>query len=98
MSYAQWPRTAMLVLVWGAIGIDVNLRAQDPAPGVGPRPGAIGKSSTSKDVPVHLVKPGKLSVTVPAKGTVETSRFEFATCLVEGKRRPSSGSCPTGRW
>ena len=61
-----------------------DLRDQYPAWAHGPRPGAIGKSSTFKDVPVHLVKPGKLSVTVTAKGTVEVSRSEYATCQVQG--------------
>ena len=40
----------MLVPVWGAIGIGVNLRAQNPAPGVGPRPGSNGKTSAANEI------------------------------------------------
>jgi Barrel-sandwich domain of CusB or HlyD membrane-fusion len=84
MLQARWLKSATLVLAGVATGSGVNLPAQNKAPAGASRPGANGKLSAADDVPVHLVKPGKLSVTVTERGTIEASRSQFATCQVEG--------------
>jgi multidrug efflux pump subunit AcrA (membrane-fusion protein) len=73
MLQARWLKAASVVLVWGAIGTCATVLAQQETPDAGSRIKGIVKTSAADDVPVQLVKPGKLSVTVTAKGAVETS-------------------------
>ncbi len=95
MSHRRWVKTTLLVLAWGATGFGVDLPAQNPAPGIASRPEANGKTSTSNDVPVHLVTQGKLGVTVVERGIVEPCWTTSECCRLRGGT-PISWILPDG--
>ena len=84
MSRRQWWKTASVTLFCGATGFGGNLLAQNVTSSVESRPEASVKAIAANDNPVYLVKPGKLGISVVARGLVETARKENAYCKVEG--------------
>ena len=85
MYTTQWLKMVSAMLVAGATGSGVDVLAQQGNSRVESRSEASVKAATANDTPVHLVKPGKLSVTVAEKGTVEASRTTDAYCRVKGR-------------
>jgi RND family efflux transporter MFP subunit len=86
MSSIKCLKVASVVLILGATaaGVDLLALAQKVTSGAGPGPDPKLPAARVGDVPAATVKPGKLRVTVVAKGVVEASRSEFVTCQVEG--------------
>lgn len=70
----------MLAVATSSIG----LLAQKGTSGAGPRPEQNVKADRGDDVPLFVVKPGKLKINVVASGMVESARRETAWCQVEG--------------
>ncbi|MEJ7640447.1 MAG: RNA polymerase subunit sigma-70, partial [Singulisphaera sp.] len=78
-------KVASVVLALGATASGVNLLAQKGTSGVEPGPEGDAKAARGVDVPVSVVKVGKLALTVVERGSLESSKSEDVLCEVEGQ-------------
>ena len=85
MTITRWIKVASVVLALGATASGVNLLAQKGPSGVEPGPEGDTKAVRPDDVPVTVVKPGKLTSTVTERGSLESSRNADVMCEVEGQ-------------
>ncbi len=85
MSITQWLKIASVLLVMTAATSGVGLLAQKGAQIAPAPPGAGIPAADAKEMPATTVKPGKLSVTVVERGSLESSSNVDAYCLVEGR-------------
>jgi hypothetical protein len=85
MPIARWLNAASALLVLGATGShsEVLAQAQD-ARAHWQQLQRIVKSVRVHDLRVHIVRPGRLRVTVVERGTVEACWNKSACCSVEG--------------
>ena len=85
MSITQWLKAASVLVVLGATTSGVGLLAQKGTHVAPPPPGEALRAAYVKEVPTRTVKPGKLTVTVVEKGSLEASRSADAYSLIEGQ-------------
>ena len=84
MSITRWLKVGSLVLVLGATTPGVGLLIQNATSSTQPPPKDELKAAQIDKLPVFHVKPGKFSVTVLERGSLESSDNHDAYCLVEG--------------
>jgi HlyD family secretion protein len=85
MSITQWLKVASVLVVLGATTSGVGLLAQKGTHVAPPPPGEALRAADANEVPTTTVKPGKLTVTVVEKGSLEASRSADAYSLIEGQ-------------
>ena len=85
MSITQWLKVASVLVVLGATTSGVGLLAQKGTHVAPPPPGEGLRAADANEVPATAVKPGKLSVTVVERGSLEAPSNADAYCLVEGR-------------
>ena len=85
MAMIRWIKVASVVLALGATTSGVALLAQKGPSGDEPGPEGDAKAARADDVPVSVVKPGKLTGTVVERGNLESSRNADVFCEVEGQ-------------
>ncbi len=92
----SWLKVASVLFVIGASVSGVGLLVQNAASSTQPPPEGDHKAARTDNLPVLEVKPGKFSVTVVERGSLESS--EIRTRIAWSRAlRPSSGSCPKAR-
>jgi RND family efflux transporter MFP subunit len=84
MSLIKCSKIASVVVILGATAAGVDLLTQKVISGAGPSPNPNLPAARVDEVPVSTVKPGRLRVTVVAKGVVEATHSKFVTCQVDG--------------
>ncbi len=84
MSITHWLKVASVLIVIGASVSGVGLLVQNAASSTQPPPEGDHKAARTDNLPVLEVKPGKFSVTVVERGSLESSNNKDAYCLVEG--------------
>jgi len=84
MSITRWLKVGSLLLVLGATAPGVGLLIRNAASSTQPPPEERLKSARVDNLPIIKVKPGKFSVTLAERGSLESSDNKDAYCLVEG--------------
>jgi multidrug efflux pump subunit AcrA (membrane-fusion protein) len=84
MLITRFVKIASVVIMVATTASSIGLLAQNGTSGAGPRPQENVKADRGDDVPVFVVKPGKLKLNVLASGMVESARREMVYCPVEG--------------
>jgi HlyD family secretion protein len=85
MNFARWLKVASVVLFLVATTSGVGLLGQKVTQITPPQAGGNLPSARADEVLTYAVKPGKLSVAVVEKGSLESARNEDAYCQVEGR-------------